>query len=64
MSLLMKALEKAAKDRMDAGRASLRRGVGAGTGPGCKELTPEPIAAEVPVAPRGRAAAVVPTVAP
>lgn len=51
MSLLMKALEKAAKDRMDA-RAEPVAVEAAAPAPAAKELSLEPIAAEAPAAPR------------
>jgi tetratricopeptide (TPR) repeat protein len=55
MSLLMKALEKAAKDRMDA-RAEPVAVEAAAPAPAAKELALEPIAAEAPAAPRPDAA--------
>jgi Tfp pilus assembly protein PilF len=51
MSLLMKALEKAAKDRLDA-RAEPVAVETAAPAPAAKELALEPIAAEAPAAPR------------
>jgi tetratricopeptide (TPR) repeat protein len=51
MSLLMKALEKAAKDRMDA-RAEPVAVEAAAPAPAAKELSLEPMAAEAPAAPR------------
>jgi tetratricopeptide (TPR) repeat protein len=51
MSLLMKALEKAAKDRMDA-RAEPVAVESATPAPAAKELSLEPMAAEAPGAPR------------
>jgi Tfp pilus assembly protein PilF len=56
MSLLMKALEKAAKDRIDA-RAEPVTATAAAAAPATKELTLEPMAAEAPAAPRAEAAA-------
>jgi tetratricopeptide (TPR) repeat protein len=67
MSLLMKALEKAAKDRMDARAEPVAVEAPApAPAPAAKELTLEPIAAEAPVAPRADAAPrpVAPTLAP
>ena len=64
MSLLMKALEKAAKDRMDARAEPVAVEAPA---PAAKELTLEPIAAEAPpVAPRAETAPrpLAPTAAP
>jgi len=66
MSLLMKALEKAAKDRMDA-RAEPVTVEATAPAPAAKELTLEPIAAEAPpVAPRAETAPrpLAPTAAP
>jgi tetratricopeptide (TPR) repeat protein len=51
MSLLMKALEKAAKDRLDA-RGEPVAVETAAPAPAAKELALEPIAAEAPAAPR------------
>jgi tetratricopeptide (TPR) repeat protein len=51
MSLLMKALEKAAKDRMDA-RAEPVAAEAAAPAPAARELSLEPIPAEAPAAPR------------
>jgi len=59
MSLLMKALEKAAKDRMDARAEPVAAEATApapGPAPAANELTLEPIAAETPVVPRAEAA--------
>ena len=50
MSLLMKALEKAAKDRMDA-RAEPVAAEAAAPAPPAKELSLEPLGAEAPAAP-------------
>jgi tetratricopeptide (TPR) repeat protein len=55
MSLLMKALEKAAKDRIDA-RAEPVVAAAAAPAPAAKELSLEPMAAEAPAAPRAEAA--------
>jgi tetratricopeptide (TPR) repeat protein len=57
MSLLMKALEKAAKDRIDA-RAEPVTAAAAATAPApaAKELTLEPMALEAPAAPKAEAA--------
>jgi len=55
MSLLMKALEKAAKDRMDA-RAEPAAVEAAAPDPAAKELSLEPIAADAPAAPRAEVA--------
>jgi len=51
----MKALEKAAKDRMDARAEPVGAGA-AVTAPATKELTLEPLAAEAPAAPRAEPA--------
>jgi tetratricopeptide (TPR) repeat protein len=55
MSLLMKALEKAAKDRIDA-RAEPVAAAAAAPAPAAKELMLEPMAPEAPAAPRTEAA--------
>jgi tetratricopeptide (TPR) repeat protein len=55
MSLLMKALEKAAKDRMDARAEPVAVGV-AVPAPAAKELTLEPLAADAPTTPRAEPA--------
>lgn len=55
MSLLMKALEKAAKDRIDA-RAEPVAAAAAAPAPANKELSLEPMAPEAPAAPRAEAA--------
>ena len=53
MSLLMKALEKAAKDRMDARVEPVAAESAAAPAPASKELTLEPMAAESPAASAG-----------
>jgi tetratricopeptide (TPR) repeat protein len=55
MSLLMKALEKAAKDRIDA-RAEPVAAAATAAAPANKELTLEPMAPEAPAAPGAEAA--------
>jgi len=55
MSLLMKALEKAAKDRIDA-RAEPGAAAAAAPAPAAKELTLEPMVPEAPAAPMADAA--------
>ena len=55
MSLLMKALEKAAKDRMDA-RSEPVAAEAVARAPAAKELTLEPLAAEASAAPRAEPA--------
>ena len=55
MSLLMKALEKAAKDRMDARAEPVAAGA-AVPAPASRELTLEPLASEAPAAPRAEPA--------
>jgi tetratricopeptide (TPR) repeat protein len=55
MSLLMKALEKAAKDRVDA-RAEPVAAAALAPAPDTKELTLEPMALEAPAAPKAEAA--------
>jgi hypothetical protein len=56
MSLLMKALEKAAKDRIDARAEPVAAAAAAAPAPAAKELSLEPMAAEAPAAPRAEAA--------
>jgi len=51
MSLLMKALEKAAKDRIDARSEPVAAAAAAAPAPAAKELTLEPMAPEAPAAP-------------
>jgi len=55
MSLLMKALEKAAKERIDA-RAEPVAAAATAPAPAIKELMLEPMAAEAPTAPKAEAA--------